>query len=123
MGRTVYYKTNGRTTKNEEKIMKIEKKYNKEYRWRGEKLSLSRGFTKIYDSDRDVCRVIMAIIEISMKIPEKEWKVNDDENIIDGRIKKGVFTGKIDLGKWMNCRERFNVPARTKDKKHEKDKR
>jgi len=114
MGRTIYYERNGKITKmEEERIMEIERKYNKKYRWRGEKLSLSRGFTKIYDSDRDVHRLIMAIIEISMKIPEKKWRIQDDENIMDGKIKKGVFTGKIDLKKWMKCGECFNVPAWT----------
>jgi hypothetical protein len=123
MGRTIYYEKNGKITKmEEERIMEIERKYNKKYRWRGEKLSLSRGFTKIYDSDRDVRRLIMAISEISMDV-DRVWRIQDDENIMDGKIKKGVFTGKIDLKKWMKCRECFNVPAQTKDKKHEKDKR
>lgn len=107
----------GKTAKKEkEKIMEIERKYNKKYRWRGEKLSLSRGFTKIYDSDNDARRLIIAITEISTKIPEKEWRIQDDENVIDGRIKKGVFTGKIDLKKWMKCRECFNVPAMRRKK-------
>ncbi|MBU4256140.1 MAG: hypothetical protein KKB04_02640, partial [Candidatus Thermoplasmatota archaeon] len=124
MGRTIYYERNGKITKmEEEKIMEIERKYNKKYRWRGEKLSLSRGFTKIYDSDNDARRVIIAITEISTKIPEKEWRIQDDKNIIDGKIKNGIFTGKIDLKKWMKCRECFNVPTWTKDKKHERDKR
>jgi len=114
MGRTIYYERNGKITKmEEEKIMEIERKYNKKYRWRGEKLSLSRGFTKIYDSDNDARRVIIAITEISTKIPEKEWRIQDDKNIIDGKIKNGIFTGKIDLKKWMKCRECFNVPAWT----------
>ena len=119
MGRTVYYNMEGRTAKKEKKkIMKMEKKYNKNYRWRGEKLSLSRGFTKTYDSDKDACRVIMAIIEISMDV-DRVWRIQDDENMMDGKIKKGVFTGKIDLKKWMKCGECFNVPAmRRKSAKH-----
>jgi|GEM_PF-2043094 len=121
MGRTIYYKTNGITTKNEEeKIIEIERKYNRNYRWRGEKLSLSRGFTKTYDSDKDVCRLIIAITKISIEIPEKEWKVNDDENTINGRIKKGVFNGKINLKKWMNCRECSNISAWTTNRSKKK---
>ncbi len=122
MGRTIYYKMESKTTKNEkEKIMKIERKYNR-YRWRGEKLSLSKGFTKIYDSENDAGRVIMALTEISMKTGTV-WRIQDDENMIDGRIKKGLFNGKIDLKKWMKCRECFNVPAQTKDKKQVENKR
>lgn len=116
MGRTIYYERNGKITKmEEERIMEIERKYNKKYRWGGENLSLSRGFTKIYDSDRDVRRLIMAISEISMDV-DRVWRIQDDENIMNGKIKKGVFTGKIDLKKWMKCRECFNVPAMRRKK-------
>lgn len=102
----------GKTAKKEkEKIMEIERKYNKKYRWRGEKLSLSRGFTKIYDSDNDARRLIIAITEISTKIPEKEWRIQDDENVIDGRIKKGVFTGKIDLKKMDEMQGMLQCPC------------
>ncbi|MDI6917681.1 MAG: hypothetical protein QMC80_07800 [Thermoplasmatales archaeon] len=98
MGRTIYYNMEGKTAKKEKKkIMGIERKYNRNYRWRGEKLSLSKGFMKTYDSDKDVRRLIMALAEISIEIPEKEWRVNDDEDMINGKIKKGVFNGKINL--------------------------
>jgi hypothetical protein len=114
MGRTIYYEMGGKITKRgEERVMEIERKYNKKHRWRGEKLDVSRESTKIYDSDKDARRVIIAIAEISTKIPDKEWRIQDDDNMLNGKIKNGMFTGKIDLKKWMNCRECSDIPAWT----------